>query len=370
MSFGTPYPYGTAGGDEIVATAQNPPVYRVAQGNSVIVFLHVNGRLAERLRENVEDVVRVLGLTGTVLVAIIVREEGVVRDANASDLDFQDGLTVTQIAPGVVTIEVGTGEITTAMLQDALITSVKIADGQVTLAKMAANSVDASKIVDLSVGTAELANLGVTTGKIANLGVTTAKIADGNVTTDKIADGNVTTAKLASDARGAWVLLSEDDVSAVASFSAPNGVFTSGYEDYVISISAMSLSAIADLALRLRSGGADVVVAGYYNGVMYTGSGGSATAYNPINAGTSWRVMYNGGVAMKELTGDIRISQPGIAIATSFCSVIGVRFVTGGGVHVAGGSYINGSAVDAFTLFPTAGTMTGTIRVYGRKDTP
>lgn len=138
MSFGNPYPYGTAGGDENVATAQNPPVYRVAQGNSVIVFLHVNGRLAERLRENVEDVVRVLGLTGTVLVAIIVREEGVVRDANASDLDFQDGLTVTQIAPGVVTIGIGPGEIVTSMI-DSL---------AVTLANMAAGSVDSSKVVD------------------------------------------------------------------------------------------------------------------------------------------------------------------------------------------------------------------------------
>ncbi len=127
MSFGTPYPYGTPGGDEVIATAQNPPAFRVAQGNSVIVFLHVNGRLAERLRENVEDVVRVLGLTGTILVAIIVREEGVVRDANASDLDFQDGLTVTQIAPGVVTIEIGTAEITTAMLADGLITAAKLA---------------------------------------------------------------------------------------------------------------------------------------------------------------------------------------------------------------------------------------------------
>lgn len=186
MSFGTPYPYGTPGGDEVIAAPQLPPVYRVAQGNSVIVFLHVNGRLAERLRENVEDVVRVLGLTGTVLVAIIVREEGVVRDANASDLDFQDGLLVTQIAPGVVTIEIQTDSITTGMLQNALITSVKIADANVTtakiadanvtLAKMAANSVDASKIVDLSVGTAELANLGVTTGKIADANVTAAKL--------------------------------------------------------------------------------------------------------------------------------------------------------------------------------------------------
>ena len=166
MSFGTPYPYGTPGGDEAIATPQLPPVYRVAQGNSVIVFLHVNGRLAERLRENVEDVVRVLGLTGTVIVAIIVREEGVVRDANAGDLDFQDGLTVTQIAPGVVTIEIGANEITTGMLQDALITAVKIADGNVTLAKLAANSVDASKIVDGSVGTNELANSAVTLAKL------------------------------------------------------------------------------------------------------------------------------------------------------------------------------------------------------------
>lgn len=132
MSFGPPYPYGTPGGDEVIATAMNPPVYRIARGNSVIVFLHVNGRLAERLRENVEDVVRVLGLTGTVLVAIIVREEGVVRDANASDMDFQDGLTVTQIAPGVVTVEIGTGEITTAMLANGLISAVKLAGDALT----------------------------------------------------------------------------------------------------------------------------------------------------------------------------------------------------------------------------------------------
>jgi hypothetical protein len=151
MSFTGPYPYGTPGGTEVLVLPQNPLLIRVAQGKVYILLLQVNGPIDERLRENVEDVVRVLGLTGQVLVAIIVRENGVVRDANATDLDFQDGLAISQIAPGVVTIDIGAGEVTTGML----------ADLSVTLIKLAANSVDASKIVDGSVGKTELAGAAI-----------------------------------------------------------------------------------------------------------------------------------------------------------------------------------------------------------------
>ena len=121
MSFGPPYPYGTPGGDEIILTAQNPPQVRVARGNTVIVFLTVNGRLAERLRENVEDVVRILGLNGALLVAIITRENDVVRDPNTSDMNVKNAFTLTQIAPGVINVEIAADGITADMIKDGII---------------------------------------------------------------------------------------------------------------------------------------------------------------------------------------------------------------------------------------------------------
>lgn len=354
MSFGTPYPYGTPGGDEVIAAPQLPPVYRVAQGNSVIVFLHVNGRLAERLRENVEDVVRVLGLTGTVIVAIIVREEGVVRDANAGDLDFQDGLTVTQIAPGVVTIEIGANEITTGMLQDALVTAIK----------MAPNSVETVAIKDANVTTPKIADANITLAKLAPNSVDSSKIVDGSITAIDIAPGTFPEAGL--------TLLFEDTFNASTARSF-NNVFTAAYDNYLIEGQVTHGSAAQSTFLRLRSGGVDSAGVNQYVGAWTIGSnpagsptiaaaGAQGTAGEIIRAVASgtpnnygfWLNLY--GPALVKPT-PILFMTGGLHSGSAFTSATGLLWQG------------QSQAFDGFSIF-SAAAMSGYIRIYGKKNTP
>lgn len=145
MSFSGPDPYGTSGGTEaIIPTA--PEDVRIARGRSYIVFLRVNKAMVQRLRENVEDVVRILGLSGDVLVAIITRQDGVVEDSNTDDMDFQGAIRVVQVAQGVVEVFIGDASITTAKLQDAIITAIKLADGAVTTPKVADGAITQVKL--------------------------------------------------------------------------------------------------------------------------------------------------------------------------------------------------------------------------------
>lgn len=179
MSFEGPYPYGTDGGNEDLLLPLSPPLVRIAKGRSYILVLQVNGPLTTRLRENVEDVVRVLGLQGQTIVGVIIRDNAVIADANATDLDFQEGIEVEQVAQGTVLIRIPSAAITANMLINAI--------------------VNADKLADLAVTTGKIANLAVTNGKIADNAITTAKIQDNAVTTFKIAPGAVDTAAIGND---------------------------------------------------------------------------------------------------------------------------------------------------------------------------
>lgn len=79
----------------------------------------------------------------------VVRDHGVVRDSNSTDFDFQNGLAVDAIAPGVVAIYIPNNGIINAMLADASVTLAKVADASVNSAKVIDGSLQA---VDLAAG--------------------------------------------------------------------------------------------------------------------------------------------------------------------------------------------------------------------------
>jgi len=200
MPFQGDNPLGTAGGLDLFGLPQVPATFVIADGPMYVLIMRTNGTLTERNRENVEDVIRVIGLRGEALTGVIVRHTGGVVEANATDIDFDAGFSVGTIAPGVVVINIANKGITTAMIADGAISTLQLADLGVSLAKLAANSVDASKIVDGSVGTNELANLAVTLGKLAANSVDSSKIVDGSIATGDIANLAITSGKLAANA--------------------------------------------------------------------------------------------------------------------------------------------------------------------------
>lgn len=143
--------------------------------------------------------------------------------------------------------------------------------------------------------------------------------------------------------------------SAVATVEV-TGAFSSTYDNYLITVSGGALS--ANNAVRMILG---ATTAGYYlglTGVSFAGVAGVAVVDN----GAIWSFIGYGGTT-------------GINVAASLQgpNLAKLTFVQAPYINTGGGSantvmgYLNNSTqYTAFTLSPSAGTMTGgTIRVYG-----
>lgn len=132
MSFTGSDPYGTPGGFDSYDTPFDPVDVRLAEGRNYIFFLIVNGPVTEKNRENVEDVIRVLGLRGQDLAGVIIRDNGTVIDPAATDLNFEEGLAITLVAPGVVRVDIPPSGLTTTLFADGSVTAVKLDSTTVT----------------------------------------------------------------------------------------------------------------------------------------------------------------------------------------------------------------------------------------------
>jgi hypothetical protein len=131
------------------------------------------------------------------------------------------------------------------------------------------------------------------------------------------------------------------------------------YDNYRV-VADVTFSAASLLAMLLRAGGTDNLAAAYsYQGLQ---GQGSATAAGATTNGTLASFTNATG-----LTADatIDIFAPALAQNTRYNSI---HFVTNGAATVTAsiaGVHAVASAFDGLTLKTTAGTMTGTIRVYG-----
>lgn len=155
---------------------------------------------------------------------ITIRDDGVVIEGNAVDVDFLGGISVTLIAAGTVQVQIPLLGITTAML----------ADGSITLAKLASGSIDSSKVVDGSLTAVKFDAttltefvqdvLGVT---FVNSGSITAAYNDGagtlTLTVNFAGSGAAATAARSDHSHTATVTL-----RTVSNPSCANGTFCSG----------------------------------------------------------------------------------------------------------------------------------------------
>lgn len=305
MSFQGPDPYGTPGGTEVVTLPQTPEDVRIAKGRSYIIFMRTNGPVTTRFREQVEDVIRVLGLTGNVLVAIIVRENNVVRDANAGDLNFSTPLTATELAPGVVSIDIGPATITVF----------------------------------------ELADDAVETAKIKNAAVTAAKLAPGVI----VPSGLV---PLVQQAFGPAAVFNRD------------GIFSATYDSYYISLSNILLSSSANVHIRLRSGGVDIAtntydISGYR--VADTGTGGIENFNNSsvwVYPGTA-AVWFDGSIDMW-ITNPFNATRKRINSLANFVGTVDTSHA-----QFLGGGCMDTASCDGLRIAASVGNVSGLLRVYG-----
>jgi hypothetical protein len=166
-------------------------------------------------------------------------------------------------------------------------------------------------------------------------------------------------------------LLSETPFSAVSSVSLPNNTFSSTYENYRVVVTVDATSVLADLLLRFRVAGTDDSGASSYNYSLWsytsTATSGAAGA-----AATSIKLYSGGTAANNDLDLDFTIYQPLSASTRSALSgtAQALRTALDQSGQVISGQYGSDRSHDSFTLLPSAGTMTGTVRVYGLQNTP
>lgn len=145
-------PLGTPGGIETLDTPSDAPDIREAFGQVCTYFLLVNGPIDIRDRAAIERVIRTIGARGEYTMGLILQDDGTNVDSNVTTINTGAGIQTTQVSPGVVLMEVGTGFITSAMLADAIVTASKLAAGAVGTAALADAAVTPAKLSQPYVG--------------------------------------------------------------------------------------------------------------------------------------------------------------------------------------------------------------------------
>lgn len=157
-------------------------------------------------------------------------------------------------------------------------------------------------------------------------------------------------------------LIDSTSFSAVASERLDN-VFSATYDNYKILINITSgSSAGADLQLRMASAGTADSAARYEVGEYFVGAAVSVTAGNvnsvQANQGQLGRIATDGGCGA-----EVNMYNPFTTTNTKFTSISAGHTleVTGTGLTVT-------NSYDGFQILASAGNMTGTVSVYGYRE--
>lgn len=138
-----------------------------------------------------------------------------------------------------------------------------------------------------------------------------------------------------------------------------NGVFTSSYDNYMISIRNYT-AASADQRWRLRSAGVDASGNNYTYQYLY-GNGTSVTAgratFNVFTITSGFNAGYGGAQAF--------VFGPFLAQPTASRSVPAATSGTNAIVYDWAETHSLSTSYDGLTFFPDSGTMTGAVTIYG-----
>jgi hypothetical protein len=143
-----------------------------------------------------------------------------------------------------------------------------------------------------------------------------------------------------------------------------NGCFSSTYENYLLRINGTgSLTTETDLAFRFRTSGSDNSTSNYFR-----------WAYNRTNAGAgngytaSANTGYIGSCASGGFSAAADIFQPQISANTMLNSIGHGYGSSSSNAYWFQNQFATTTSFDGITIYPSSGTITGTIRVYGYKN--
>jgi hypothetical protein len=163
---------------------------------------------------------------------------------------------------------------------------------------------------------------------------------------------------------GGFVFISGTTFSAASTVSLPASTFSATYTNYKIIYSVTAASTDSTpINVRLRASGTDSSAASYSNaGVTYQIGATTIGAAN-ILGGTAWQfTQFNTNDRNKVV---LDVFSPQVAADTHFIwDTYGRVGGSQGGGH-GNGEFRAATQFDSLTLFPTAGTITGSYQVYG-----
>ncbi len=140
-----------------------------------------------------------------------------------------------------------------------------------------------------------------------------------------------------------------------------NGAFSSTYDNYRIVINVVGSSGVPDIRMRLRTSGTDNSASEYRMGRYYVGVTSALTAGSEnATTATSFFVGQTSTDYSYIIT---ELSNPQLARRKN-----GISLNAGNSTSFIGLGLNNTTTYDGFTIYPDAGTITGTIRVYGLKN--
>jgi hypothetical protein len=162
------------------------------------------------------------------------------------------------------------------------------------------------------------------------------------------------------------VHLSTTSFSAVSAHSV-NDVFSASYEDYLVKISLSSQSASNSLTMRLRASGSDNSSSNYAWSRYHNFGSDPTYVGTHLSPATSWRI--GQGNTSQPSDVNLQIYSPFASRITNFNAQEATNFGSpASGQGVSGGSTSITTAYDGFTIIPSAGNITGTVRVYGYRN--
>ncbi len=146
-----------------------------------------------------------------------------------------------------------------------------------------------------------------------------------------------------------------------------NSCFSSAYINYLIVVSPNAHSTAANLNFRVRASGADLSTGTYYYGWGAASSAG--TGSNGGGAASTSVMFFSSGAQITDSNLQLWIGNPFASDETTFNFQGSWRQSTPLSIGVYGGGFVNNTtSYDGFSLIPSAGTITGTVRIYGVRN--
>ena len=146
---------------------------------------------------------------------------------------------------------------------------------------------------------------------------------------------------------------------AAASSVSLNGVFTSTYQNYMVLIDRLLISAsYIDVNMRLRASGTDTTSSTYYSGSIFgtydgTVGGGAGNGVAFFNLGSALTT------AQQQRT--LQVFSPQTATITTYTNV----GVSRDAMFNSGGYQSGSTSFDGLTIYSASGNYSGNITVYG-----